>query len=217
MNKEKIIKNTENFAKKLLINEGTGHDWWHIVRVRNNSKLINNKEKADQFIIDLAVLLHDVGDRKVIKKEKDDYTIAEGFLKKQKLNDKTIEEVMFIIKNMSYSKTLNTKRSDASKEFMVVQDSDRLDTVGAIGIARTFTYGGSRGQSLYDPNKKARKIKSTKQYQKTEGSIYHHFEEKLLLLKDLMNTKTAKKIAEKRHNFMVIYLKQFINEWEGIK
>jgi uncharacterized protein len=217
MKNDLILKTTENFVRKALAGEGTGHDWWHIERVRNNARLINGAEKADAFVVELAVLLHDVGDRKVIKQEDDDYTIAANFLKKQKVTDDVIDRVMFIIKNMSFSKSLNSKKDDASKEFYVVQDADRLDALGAIGIARAFAYGGSKEKPLYDPTKKAQKICSTKNYRKLNSSSFHHFEEKLLLLKDLMNTKTAKKIAEKRDAYMRKYLQQFLAEWNGKK
>jgi len=217
MNKDQIIKNTENFVKKALSKEGTGHDWWHIERVRNNAKLINKTEKSDEFVIDLTLLLHDVGDRKVIKKEDDDYSIAENFLDKQKIPKEIIDEVMFIIKNMSFSKSLNNKKQEASKEFYVVQDADRLDAIGAIGIARAFAYGGSKERPLYDPTKKAQKINTTKNYKKLKSSTFHHFEEKILLLKNLMNTKTAKRIAINRDDFMKRYLKQFLDEWHGKK
>lgn len=217
MKKEFILKKTESFVKKALASEGTGHDWWHIERVLNNARLINKTEKADTFVIELAVLLHDVGDRKVIKQEEDDYTIAENFLKKQKATDDVIEQVMFIIKNMSFSKSLNNKKDDVSKEFYVVQDADRLDAIGAIGIARAFAYGGSKERPLYDPTKKAQKINSTKNYRKLNSSTFHHFEEKLLLLKDLMNTKTARKIAKERNEYMRKYLEQFLAEWNGKK
>lgn len=217
MNKNQILKKTESFVRKALSGEGTGHDWWHIERVRNNAKLINDIEKADSFIIDIALLLHDVGDRKVIKKEEDDYTIAENFLLKQKLSRKIIDEVMFIIKNMSFSKSLDKKRDNASKEFYIVQDADRLDAIGAIGIARAFAYGGSKERPIYDPTKKAQKINTTKNYRKFNSSTYHHFEEKLLLLKDLMNTNAAKMIAKARNDFMKKYLEQFLDEWNGKK
>lgn len=216
MKKEIILKKTENFVKKALQQESTGHDWWHIERVRNNAKLINTKEKADAFIIELTVLLHDVGDRKVIKKDEDDYSIAENFLKKQKVEPEAIEQVMFIIKNMSFSKTLNNKKVNVSKEFEVVQDADRLDAIGAIGIARVFTFGGSRERPLYDPNQKAQ-ITSSSSYKKSNTSNLHHFEEKLFLLTDLMNTKTAYKIAQKRNTYMKKYVEQFLAEWKGLK
>ena len=217
MNKALILRRTENFTKKALSNEGTGHDWWHIERVRNNARLINSTEKADGFVVELAVLLHDVGDRKVIKQEEDDYSIALNFLKKQNVSSEVIKHVMYIIQNMSFSKSLNNKKEDVSKEFYIVQDADRLDAIGAIGVARAFVYGGSKGRPMYDPTKKAQKINTTKNYRKLNSSTLHHFEEKLFLLKDLMNTKTAKKIADKRNVFMEKYLEQFLDEWNGEK
>lgn len=215
MDKSKTLLKTERFVKNILAKEGTGHDWWHIERVLNNSRLINRKEKADSFVIELAVLLHDVGDRKVIDKEEDDYSIAENFLKKSKVDTENIEKVMFIIKNMSFSKSLNNKAKDVSKEFLVVQDSDRLDAMGAIGIARAFAYGGSKSRPLYDPTKKAQKTDTTKNYRQLKSSSFHHFEEKILLLKNLMNTKTAIKIAKSRDDFLKKYMKQFLSEWRG--
>ena len=201
----------------MLGQDGTGHDWWHIERVRNNAKLICKSEKADLFIVDLALLLHDVGDRKVIKKDEDDYSIAENFLIRQKVPNDIVDQVMFIIKNISFSKSLNSKKDAAPIEFYVVQDADRLDAIGAIGIARAFTFGGSKSRPLYDPTKKSKKINTTKDYKKGSSSTIHHFEEKLFLLKDLMNTKTAKKIALKRHDYMEGYLEQFFAEWGGEK
>ncbi len=201
--------------RNLLNKEGTGHDWWHIERVRNNARLICKSEKADWFVVDLAVLLHDVGDWKVINKDKDDYSIAENFLKNQKVPDETVERIMFIIKNMSFSKSLNNKKEKATIEFYVVQDADRLDAIGAIAIARVFTYGGAKGRPIYDPTKKAIKINSSKDYRKLNTSSFHHFEEKLFLLKDLINTKSAKKIAVKRHHYMKGYVEQFLLEWQG--
>ena len=215
MKKDLILKKTEDFTKKALSGEGTGHDWWHIERVRNNARLINSIEKADEFVIELAILLHDVGDRKVIKQEEDDYSIAKNFLKKQKVSNEVIEHVMFIIQNMSFSKSLNSRKENVSKEFYIVQDADRLDAIGAIGVARAFVYGGSKGRPMYDPTKQAQKINTTKNYRALNSSTFHHFEEKLLLLKDLMNTKVAKRIAENRNKFMEKYLDQFLDEWNG--
>ncbi|OGG61880.1 hypothetical protein A3C87_00585 [Candidatus Kaiserbacteria bacterium RIFCSPHIGHO2_02_FULL_49_34] len=217
MQKERILKKTEMFVKKALLHEGTGHDFWHIERVRKNARLINATEQADAFIIELAALLHDVGDRKVIKQDEDDYSIARNFLKSQKVPDEVIGSVMFIIEHMSYSKTLNTKKEHASKEYYVVQDADRLDAIGAIGIARAFTYGGSAGRAMHDPTRKAPKITSTKSYRNAGSATCQHFEDKLLLLKDLMNTKTAKKIATKRNDVMKKFLAQFYDEWDGVR
>ena len=171
----------------------------------------------DKFVVDLTVLLHDVGDRKVIKKDEDDYSIAENFLKIQKVPREIIEKVMYIIKNMSFSQSLNNKKHSESTDFCVVQDSDRLDAIGAIAIARVFTYGGRNYRPIYDPTKKAGKINTTKNYRKLNSSSFHHFEEKLLLLKNLINTKSAKKIALGRHNYMKNYTKQFLSEWHGKK
>ena len=215
MNRENIISATEKFAKKKLGKEGTGHDFWHIKRVLNNARLINKTEKADWFVIYLAVMLHDVGDWKVIGKQDDDYSIAENFLIKQKVGEEIVEKVMFIIKNMSFGKSLNKKHALASKEFYVVQDADRLDAMGAVGIARVFTYGGSKSRSIYNPLITAKKINNTDDYKNRTTSSFHHFEEKLLLLMDLMNTKSAKKIALGRHKYMQSYMKQFLSEWDG--
>lgn len=215
MNKLKIIKDTKIFVKNILIKEGTGHDWWHIERVKNNAKSICKNEKVDNFIVEMAILLHDVGDRKVIKKSEDDYTIAENYLISKKIDSGVVERIMFIIKNMSFSHSLGKNKATTSKEFCVVQDADRLDALGAIGIARAFAFGGSRGRPLYDPEKKAQKYSSREKYIKGSDSSFNHFYEKILLLKDLMNTKTAKKIAKERHEFIKNYMKQFILEWEG--
>lgn len=215
MKEKELIKITEKFAKEKLKNADPGHDFFHIQRVINNAKLINKEERANWQIIELAILLHDVGDRKIINQENDNYLIAKNFLLARKLNIKTINDIMFIIENMSFSKTLNSKIKNASKELHVVQDADRMDAIGAIGIARAFVFGGNRNRPMYDPNKRAQKISNSKDYKKFKSSTFHHFEEKLLLLKNLMNTKTAKNIAIHRHEFMKLYLKEFLAEWNG--
>lgn len=215
MDTKKIIRNIEKIVEQALSKEGTGHDWWHIVRVRNNAKAILQKEKADVFVVDLAVLLHDVGDRKVIDKEEDDHTIAKEYLERESVSKEIIDHVMFIIENMSFSKSLDSKREDVSLEFQVVQDADRLDALGAIGIARAFIYGGSKGRPMYDPTKQAQKTDTTENYRKHDSSTFHHFEEKLLKLKDLMNTKTGKEIAQNRHEYMLSYTDRFLKEWNG--
>jgi len=212
---KRVIKNTEKFVKARLAGEGTGHDWWHIERVRKNARLICKSEKADFFIVELAVLLHDVGDRKVIHQDADDYSIAESFLKTQGISDEVLEQVMYIIKNISFSKSLNRRKASASTEFYVVQDADRLDAMGAIGIARAFAFGGSKSRPLYDPRQKAGTARSTKAYKQIKSSSLHHFEEKLFLLRDLMNTRAARKIASRRHKYMKAYVKQFLSEWSG--
>lgn len=215
MNRAAVTKNAERFVKKALAGEGTGHDWWHIERVRNNAKLILKSEKADAFVVDLALLLHDVGDRKVLHTPEDDYSIAERFLKSQKLPEGTIRAVMFIIRNMSFSKSLDGSPSETSPEFFVARDADRLDALGAIGIARAFAFGGSRGRPLYDPAKPARKMRSARDYQNANGSSLNHFEEKLFLLKDRMHTRSARRIAGKRDAYMRAYVARFLDEWRG--
>jgi uncharacterized protein len=217
MQMDQIIQNTENFVKGLLVQESTGHDWWHVVRLRNSARKIYDVEGGDWFIIDMTLMLHDVGDRKVIGKDDDDYSIAEDFLVSQRVPRNVIDQILFIIQNMSFSKSLNTKKADAPIEFYIVQDADRLDAIGAIGIARAFAYGGSKGRLLYDPTKQAQDITTTENYKKLESSTFHHFEEKLLLIKDLLNTKTAQKIADERDKYMRGYMAQFLDEWDGRK
>lgn len=217
MSHDKIIKATEKFVKEQLINEATGHDWWHAHRVRNNAKLINKTEKADWFVIELACLLHDVGDRKVIKKSEDDFSLVKKFLLSQKIRNDVLNKVMFIIENMSFSKSLSGKKIEKNIELFIVQDADRLDAIGAIGIARTFAYGGSANQILYDPGIQPRINMTPQEYKTNKTTTFNHFEEKLFLLKDLLNTKTAKEIAQDRHIFMKEYLNRFLEEWNGQK
>lgn len=217
MDMTKVIQNAEELVQKLLGRESTGHDWWHMVRVRNIARTIHAVEGGDWPIIELTLLLHDVGDRKVISKDEDDYTIAENFLSDQKVDSQIISKIMHIIKNMSFSKTLTTKRDDASIEFKIVQDADRIDAIGAIGIARAFAFGGSKDRLLYDPTAEAFHASSTEEYRTHKGSTYHHFEEKLLFIKHLLNTETAHKIAEQRDDFMRVFLAQFLDEWDGKK
>jgi len=167
------------------------------------------------FVMDLALILHDVGDRKVIGKAEDDFSIATNFLKELELPSETVEFVMHIIKNLSFSTTLNNGSINETTEFRIVQDADRLDALGAIGIARAFAFGGSRSRPLYNPAVSAQKFTTKKEYRQTKSSTLHHFEEKLFLLKDLMNTNTAKEIAAKRHEFTKNFYEQFLKEWEG--
>lgn len=217
MNTDEIIGATETFVQDALGHEGTGHDWWHMVRVRNNARQIFADEEGDWFVIELAALLHDVGDRKVIGKDEDDYTIAETFLRSQKVSSNIIDQVMYIIKNMSYSHSIGHTLTDTPIEFQIVQDADRLDAIGAIGIARAFAFGGSRQRLLYDPTAEAQEYASTKEYRQSQGSTFHHFEEKLLHIKDLLNTDTAKAIASGRDAYMRTFMLQFLDEWNGLK
>ena len=217
MDQSEVLRNTELFVKERLEGEPTGHDWYHVERVRNIANTLYESEGGDWLIIDLTLLLHDVGDRKVIGQDDDDYTIAENFLIQQQLSPELIEAIMTIIKTMSFSKSFDSPDQEKSLNFQIAQDADRLDALGAIGIARAFAFGGSRGRPLYTPEQKAQTYTTSEAYKKSEGSTFHHFEEKLLLLKDLLNTDTAKKIAEERDSFMRTFLKEFLDEWNGEK
>lgn len=215
MNKS-IIQNTISFVKKELINAEGGHDWFHVERVFKNAKLIAKTEKVDRLIVELAALLHDIADPKF---HNGDESIApkkiKHFLTEQNCEKDCINHVINIVQNMSFSKNLEQKKKFISPELKVVQDADRLDAIGAIGIARAFNYGGFKNRSLYNPNIKPQLNLTKEVYKKSTAPTINHFYEKLLLLKDKMNTVTGKKIAVKRHQFMETYLQQFYNEWNG--
>ena len=213
MNKKKIIDKTKDFVKTEMLKGDPGHDWSHVLRVNNIAKKIAKKEKADIFIVELSILFHDIADSKFTN---GDETIAprkiKDFLISLKIDEKVINEVNYIVEHMSFKKNQPIEKST---EFKVVQDADRLDAIGAIGIARAFSFGGYKNRLMYNPDEKPNLNQSKEQYVKAEGTTINHFYEKLLLLKDLMNTETAKKIAEKRHKVMEKYLEQFYKEWNG--
>jgi len=217
MNIKTLTEETERFVKARLNGEGTGHDWWHVVRVVNIARKIHETEGGDWTVVHITLLLHDVGDRKVINKDDDDYSIAEDFLISQSAPTEMIHKVMAIIKTMSYSKSFDDIEKDNSIEFQIVQDADRLDAIGAIGVGRAFAYGGSRSRLLYDPEYTPQEFTSSEAYKKAEGSTIHHFYEKLLLLKDGLNTDSAKEIANRRDAFMRLFLEEFLDEWNGKK
>lgn len=217
MDKEqtKIISEVAGEVRGRLEGEGSGHDWWHIVRVWNMAKHIGTNEGADMFVVELAALLHDIADWKF--HDGDDTVgpkMARQILEKYSVPAETIDYICNIIISMSF-KGAGVITETKTLEGKVVQDSDRLDAVGAIGIARTFAYGGHKNRPIYDPNKKPSMRQSKEEYFKSESPTINHFYEKLLLLKDRMNTKTAKQLAENRHQFMEEYLDRFFQEWEG--
>lgn len=213
MNKKKIIEKTKEYVKQEMLKGDSGHDWSHVLRVNNTAKMIAKKEKADLFIVELSTLFHDIADSKFTN---GDETIAprkiKDFLNSLKVDTETIEKVNYIVEHMSFKKN---QPSEKSLEFKVVQDADRLDAIGAIGIARAFSFGGYKNRLMYNPEEKPNFNQTKEQYVKAEGTTINHFYEKLLLLKDLMNTETAKKLAKKRHKFMEKYLDQFYKEWNG--
>jgi len=217
MNKEQIISNTAAFVKSTLENAEGGHDWFHILRVWNNSKLIAQHETVDTFIVELGALLHDIADSKF---HNGDETIgpkvAREYLEGQQVEESVIVHIEHIISNISY-KGGNFEQKFTSPELAVIQDADRLDAIGAIGIARCFNYGGFKNRPLYNPEIEPNLNQTKEEYKNNSAPTINHFYEKLLLLKDKMNTKTGKKIAEERHQYMEIFLQQFYDEWNGLK
>ena len=214
---DKIIHNTINFVKNELKDAEGGHDWFHIERVYKNALLISKNEEVDKTIVALGALLHDIADYKF---HGGDETIApkmaRQFLESQFLSEEKIEHVVKIIENISF-RGGNTAQEFNSMELEVIQDADRLDAIGAIGIARTFNYGGFKNRKMYDPEIKPNLNMTPEEYKNSNDPTINHFYEKLLLLKDNMNTKTGRKIAEERHQFMKKFLEQFYAEWNGEK
>lgn len=210
-----LIAHTIQFVKEQLKNAEGGHDWFHIERVYKNAQVIAAAEDCDLEVVTLAALLHDIADSKF---HNGDETIgpkvARAFLEANQVVPATVDHVIAIIENISF-KGGNFDRQFHSKELAIVQDADRLDAIGAIGIARTFNYGGFKNRALYDPEIKPNLSQTKEEYKKNEAPTIIHFYEKLLLLTDKMNTETGKKMAKKRHDFMVHFLAQFYAEWEG--
>ena len=216
MTNQKLIESTKQFVKETLKNAEGGHDWFHIERVYNNALLISKTEQVDQLIVALSALLHDIADSKF---NNGDETIgpnlAREFLFQHNVDSQIIEHVVNIISHMSFKNSLDSKNTFTSKELQVVQDADRLDAIGAIGIARCFNYGGYKNRALFDPSILPNLKMTKEEYKNSTAPTINHFYEKLLLLKDKMNTSTGKKIAEKRHRFMEDFLNQFYAEWDG--
>jgi len=217
MTKQNLINETIAFVKKELENAEGGHDWFHIERVYKNAALIANGENCDILIVQLGALLHDIADSKF---HDGDETIgpkkAKLFLESKHVPENTIENVINIIENISFKGGHETKKF-SSLELDIVQDADRLDAIGAIGIARTFNYGGFKNRAIYNPEIKPNLNMSKEEYKNSDAPTINHFYEKLLLLKDRMNTKTGKEIAAQRHEFMEQFLTQFYAEWNGEK
>jgi uncharacterized protein len=212
-----IIDKTIHFVKEKLENAEGGHDWFHIERVYKNSILIAKEEDCDIMVVKLGALLHDIADSKF---HDGDETIgpktARAFLESENVFEETINHVINIIENISF-KGGNFENKFSSKELEIVQDADRLDAIGAIGIARTFNYGGFKNRALYNPSIAPNLNMSKEEYKNSNSPTLNHFYEKLLLLKDKMNTATGKKIALERHKYMENFLSQFYAEWEGEK
>ena len=216
MTNQQIIDATKAYVKETLKNAEGGHDWFHTLRVYNNAVLISKKEPVDDFVVQLGALLHDIADSKF---HNGDETVgpemARVFLFELNVDSLIIEHVVNIIKHISFKNSLSGKAEFTSKELQVVQDADRLDAIGAIGIARCFNYGGFKNRPLFDPSIQTNMNMTKEEYKTSAAPTINHFYEKLLLLKDKMNTKTGQQIASKRHQFMETYLEQFYAEWDG--
>lgn len=214
MNKT-VVNNTIAFVKEQLKNAEGGHDWFHIERVYKNSLTIAKTEACNIEVVALGALLHDIADSKFHNgDEQIGPKTARDFLKSQLVSGEVIEHVVKIIENISF-KGGKVKQAFSSKELDVVQDADRLDAIGAIGIARAFNYGGFKNRGMYNPEIAPNLEMTKEEYKNSTAPTINHFYEKLLLLKNKMNTQTGKQIAEKRHQFMELYLEQFYKEWEG--
>lgn len=215
MHHQQLIDTTVDFVKQSLATAEGGHDWWHIYRVWQLAKNIAINEKVNLEVVELGALLHDIADAKF--HNGDDSIgprIAKEFLRKQQLDEQTIEHVVNIINNISFAGGNHAQRFQ-SPELAVVQDADRLDAMGAIGIARTFNYGGFKNRELYNPHIAPNLQMTKEEYRNSTAPTINHFYEKLLLLKDRMNTETGKQLAAERHRFMELFLQQFYAEWEG--
>ena len=216
-----LLNNTIFFVKQKLENAEGGHDWFHIERVYKNALQIADGEVCNLEIVKLGALLHDIADSKFHPDASGgDETIgpklAREFLESEKVDKATIQHVINIIENISF-KGGNTKKTFSSIELDIVQDADRIDAIGAIGIARAFNYGGFKNRPLYDPEIAPSLNMSKEEYKKSQAPTLNHFYEKLLLLKDKMNTDTGRQIAQERHQFMITFLSQFYAEWDGEK
>ena len=218
MDEQHIVEQTKSFVKKTLEGAEGGHDWFHIQRVYNNAKLIAEGENVNLFVIELGALLHDIADSKF---HDGDESIgpkkAASFLRSIEVEEEIIEHIVYIISNVSFKTNLDKNRANQfiSEELKVIQDADRLDAIGAIGIARAFNYGGYKNRALYDPSILPELNHSKESYKNSKSPTINHFYEKLLLLTEQMNTVTARKVAQSRHQFMEQYLEQFKDEWNG--
>jgi uncharacterized protein len=214
MNRNEQISMTEEFVRQKLKGYDSGHDWWHIERVRRLSLYINEKEElADPFIVDIAALLHDTADSKFAEQNSEQsYLLISDFMSTIGMSE-IRDQVLFVLKNISFSAKIKSA-SAFDPLLRVVQDADRLDAIGAIGIARAFNYGGFRNNKIYNPDLKNTQETLKKVGKNDTASTISHFYEKLLLLKDRMNTQTAKRLASERHEFLEVFLKQFYKEWD---
>lgn len=208
-----LLDEAEAFARAQLAGDSSGHDFSHIERVLALTQAIADEEGADQFICVLAALLHDVADYKIAGDEEVGLARVRHWLETHTADSDTTSHVMDIISAMSFAG--GARPPMATLEGRVVQDADRLDAIGAIGVARAFAFGGARGRPMYDPSVSPRDRMSTEDYRSANAPTINHFYEKLLLLKDRLNTSHARRLAEERHRFMLAFLERFYAEWDG--
>ena len=214
MKVENILLEVATYVEQKLSGEGSGHDWWHIVRVRNMAKNLALAEGGDSFICQLAALVHDLVDDKLVADEGLGLAEVRDLLTRLGVKSDQTDQVLAIIQTISY-KGGSQNHLDLTLEGQIVQDADRLDAMGAIGVARTMAYSGYHGRVIHDPEVAVRQNMTLEEYRSQQGTAITHFYEKLLCLKDLMNTKTAKDLAQGRHAFLEAFLAQFYAEWEG--
>jgi len=219
MDGQDIVEKTKQFVKETLEGEGSGHDWWHIYRVHNMAVRIGRQESdVDMFVVEIAALLHDIADYKLHGgDESKGPKVAREWLESVGTDEESIVHVCHIIQHMSFHNIFKQDKEveELSPEGKVVQDADRLDAIGAIGVGRTFAYSGHKGREMHNPHVAPEVFTSFEQYKNCTGPTINHFYEKLFLLKDLMNTKTAEDIAESRHVYMEEFVVRFKKEWEG--
>ncbi|MBM7663227.1 uncharacterized protein JOC85_004098 [Bacillus mesophilus] len=208
-----VIKHTQEFVKNILENDPSGHDWWHIVRVYNTAIELAKQENADLFIVEMSALLHDIADEKLNESEEIGLRRVADWLDTCEVEQEKKKHILYIIQNMSFKG--GNSEPLTSIEGLVVQDADRIDALGAIGIARTFAYAGVKGDILYDPDLPVRENMTKEEYRNGKSTPINHFYEKLLKLKDLMNTESGKRLATERHKYMEQFLSQFMKEWNG--
>jgi uncharacterized protein len=215
MNQQDILQKTADFVKLEFSADSSGHDWWHIHRVWKNALAICKHEKADEYIVQLAALLHDLDDWKFNASEDETPHRAKAWMQSLDVEAPIIEQVCQIIMSVSY-KGAGVENTMKSIEGFIVQDADRLDAIGAIGIGRAFAYGGYKGRPLYDPESPPQLHANFEAYKNSKSATINHFHEKLFMLKGMMNTPTAKRIAEGRNQVMLEFVERFMREWEGL-
>lgn len=209
-----LVDKVRERVRQDFFGEGTGHDWWHIYRVVNNALAIQSREGGDRELIELAALVHDVGDHKFHEEADAQKNLITEMFRDLGADEIIIQQVLNVVKQVSF-KGGNENLVLDSLEAKIVQDADRLDALGAIGVARAFAYGGSRKRMIYDPDDGPKDFQSFEEYKNDKGHTINHFYEKLLKLKKMMQTETGKKMAFLRHEFMEEFLNQFYREWDG--